>query len=190
MTPDGIIRWYYATRDDMGAPAFDLVKSRGTVYAPMCGSTIRSRREPCPSTTRHCTNGGVWVCGSCGAPWQWWVREQLRGEVQESKRAADGKYDRWVDVGVQLQRFLDDPVWHWESRVYVANANGYSIRWLVKYGPTEFPAAPFQWKRWKVGELIQAGRDEWTRLLANAGIEFSHPLAPGDTCKALAGTNG
>jgi len=183
-TPDGLIRWYYTTRKDIGAPAFDLVKARGIIYADACESTARESRrarswslDPCPSTTRNLTDGNVYVCGRCGVPWRFWEREQLRGEVQESKRPGGGRYDSWMDIGVHLQRFLDEPAWRWESRLYIANANGHSLRWLVKYGPTEFPEANFQWYRRKVTEIVQAGRDEWTRRLAVAGIDFDDPNA-------------
>jgi hypothetical protein len=42
----------------------------------------------------------------------------------------------------------------------------------VRYGPSEFPEAPFPWKKWKLAELVQAGRAEWMRRLRKACIEF------------------
>jgi hypothetical protein len=182
-TPDGWIRWYYTKREDIGAPGLDLVKARGFIYATRCESTSTASRRargehgPCTSEIRNPTKAGGYVCGRCGAPWRHWERHQLRGEVQESKRG-DGfelAHARWLDIGVLLDRLLNDPKWRWESRLLIANANGHSLNWLVQYGPTEFPEAPFQWKRWKVAEVIQAGRTEWVRRLTGAGIDFDDP---------------
>ena len=181
MTPDGLVRWYYTLREDVGAPSLDLVKSRGRIYAEHCESTAKESRrarswsnEPCPSTTRVMNKDTVWVCGRCGTPWRYWDRLQLRGEVQESKRRDGFEHarGRHVDVGVLIARFLEDPDWRWESRLYVANANGRSIRRLVQYGPSDFPEAPFPWNRTRVHELVVAGRREWMRRLGRAGIDF------------------
>ena len=180
-TPDGLVRWYCTTRADMGAPGLDPVKARGWIFAARCESTSRESRRarhgeagPCESDVRHATKTGTWVCGRCGVLWRSWERHQLRGEVQEPARGDGFERARghWIDVGIQLQRFLEDARWRWESRLYVANANGHTLRWLVRYGPSEFPEAPFPWRKWKLAGLVQAGRAEWMRRLRLARIEF------------------
>lgn len=180
-SPDGLIRWYYTVGEDLGAPGIDYVKSRGRVYLKVCGSTSKESRRrrgnvqgPCPSKLRHLTAEGEYVCGRCGAVWRYRDRFALRGEVQESVRSGsfeDAK-SRWVDVGVQLAQFLEDPGFRWESRLYVANVCGHSVRDLVKYGPTWFPEANFPWHRDGVHKRVVVGREEWTRRLAVAEIAF------------------
>ena len=181
MTPETLVRWYYETREDLGAPALDIVKSRGRVYLKVCGSTSKESRRrrgaqgPCSSKVRHLNGEGVYVCGRCGATWPYRDRFALRGEVQESKRS--GRFEdakaRWVDIGVLLDKFLSDPGWTWQARLFVDNARGMSRRDLARRGRELYPDADFDWSEWQVRQAIEHGREEWVRRLVNAGIDFS-----------------
>lgn len=182
MSPKTLIRWYYSVRDDLGAPSLHPVKAEGRVYNKVCGATTKKSRfargratGPCPGRLRIWSDKQKeYVCHRCGELWKYRYRYQLRGEVQESVKPAgfEGSISRWTDVGKQLHDFLNDDRYRWESRLFVANVMGSTIRWLVQYGPTEFPEASFSWNRWQVHERVKAGEREWTRRLISAGIDF------------------
>lgn len=169
-TPDGLIRWYYEKRKEHSARGLDLVKSRGRVYYKRCGAMVLrdGRKVACTSELIHINRHGERVCGRCGSTWRHRERFQLRGEVQESLRG-DGfelSMSRWIDVGTLLDRFLGDAVWHWESRLYTANALGRSRKELTVHPPSGFGPASYH----RVRTFIEAGRAEWTRRLVGAGI--------------------
>jgi len=167
-TADGLIRWYYAALEDLGAPGLDPVKSEGRVWAQRCGA------ERCRSTKWHFTAKGERVCGHCGTPWRYRTRYMLRGEVQESTHnRAELAHARLLDVGSLLQRFLSDEHWRWSSRLYVAAARGATHRSLVAEGAVRYPEAPFRWTIRQVQNRISEGRGEWTRRLTCARIEVA-----------------
>jgi len=174
-TPDSLIRWYYAAREDIGAPGLDPVKSEGRVWARVCGAErLRGGRGSCRSAKWHFTANGERVCGHCGAAWRYRTRYMLRGEVQETVRnVAELAHARLVDIGSLLQLFLRDERWRWTSLIYVAAARGASHRSLVAEGAATYPEAPFQWTIRQVQNRIAQGRAEWARRLTRAGISVA-----------------
>jgi len=181
-TPDGKFRKGYSGNDRGRPKRFATLFKHAAAGAP---SDVERRRVargratgPCPGRLRIWSNKQrEYVCHRCGELWKY--RYQLRGEVQESVKPAgfEGSISRWTDVGKQLHDFLNDDRYRWESRFFVANVMGATIRWLVQYGPTEFPEASFSWNRWQVHERVKAGEREWTRRLISAGIDFGRCLA-------------
>jgi len=178
MTPDGWINWYFEQRDQLGAGGQGLVRTTGRIYHPTCDAILRRSggRRTCGSPHRRWKiTTGIWVCAACGSDWPYDERVQLRGEVQESRRGGhDPAHVRWIDVGATLRRFLDAERWHWESRLYVANAVGRSIRRLVELGSAEFSnlEPDFNWTKRQLHDRVVTGRNEWTRRLRGVGIAF------------------
>lgn len=174
MTPDGLIRWYYETVADCGAPGLDIVDSRGRVYGKKC--------EHCPSVHRHSKKDGEWVCGRCGADWPYDDRFLLKGEVsrqarvrgdrvssvpQRSAGGSERRISRRVDIGVLLDAFMREcrP----GARYYVSNALGYSIRELAAEAHLAWAGYP-ELSRSEIGRLIGAARLEWSTRVEVAGL--------------------
>lgn len=154
-----------------------LVVDRGRVYDDVCNSTTKASRkargfspDPCPSKHRHMSSAGAFVCARCGEPWKFHERLLLQGEVQESKRQSKGRWDRLHDVSLLLDRWMGEPEWKFESRLFAASALGRTIHWLVQNGPSHFPTASFAWNGYQVRKRIIAGRAEFERRLKRAGL--------------------
>jgi hypothetical protein len=101
------------------------------------------------------------------------VTEEVRfvGEIKISTVASwlDAKLTKQVDVSRQFNDFIYDPDLLWESRCYVSNCMGFSIRRLVKEGPEIWgDKAPDT--IWKVRKAVMTGRKEWARRLKEIGI--------------------
>ena len=81
---------------------------------------------------------------------------------------------KWIDVGTQLYHFMNDPKGRTSARVYVAFAMGYHVSeisathssalWFTEPGCGWSPRTVYRHK--------EAGRVEWVRRLAEAGITF------------------
>lgn len=168
------IRWYFAKREDSGAPAVDLVASRGWVYAQVCGAK-HPNGTLCGSTTRHSTRNGFYVCGVCGSLWPFTERYSLKGEVQTSPRADhfETAISRLVDVGRVYTDFIEDRKWKWKARVFVAHALGWSDSEILDEGPVAFrgAGAAIRWTPWGVRTARRDARIEWLRRLQTIGID-------------------
>lgn len=154
-------------RDSFGAPALNFVDSTGRVYAESCGE--------CKAEIRHCRGDGSWVCGRCGALWGYMDRHIFKGEVQKSIRTDtfERLNARWIDVGTQIHRLINDPLWKWDAKLYIANVMGFSVRQLMKDGPRMFPTRPGAWGKSVVHDRIVAARGEFFGRLRDAGIPVS-----------------
>ena len=167
------IRWYFAKREEAGAPAIDLVASRGWIYKPVCGAEL-AHGKVCDSKVRHSTKHGFYVCGVCGNLWRFEEAFSLVGEVQTSPRADhfEESISTLVDVGRLYSLFVDDPRWRWKARLYVANVLGWSRADLLAEGPAAFAeaGAAIRWTPWGVRTAIHEARQEWARRLRTIGI--------------------
>lgn len=171
---EDVIRWYFTKRENVGAPAIDLVASRGWIYADKCGAKLL-HGEVCQSEVRHSTKQGFYVCGRCGNLWHFDEAYSLKGEVQTSPRPDhfESKISRVVDVGRTYHHFVEDPRWKWKARIFVASALGWSDRELLDEGPVAFAAAgsAIRWTPWGVRSARSEARREWVRRLRGIGID-------------------
>ena len=166
MTGAETVRWYYKTRDAIGAPALDFVDSSGRLYDKSC--------RHCGFLVRHYRQSWKdYVCGRCGENWHFEDHHIFKGEVQTSPKR-DGWENRnlfWTQVGTVLHGMLSHKAWKWDMRIYVATCVGCTIGDLETVFVANYPEAPGPWGRSSIFTRIKRAKDEWERRLKVAGVE-------------------
>lgn len=162
MTADGWLRFYYATRDSIGAPGLDFVDSTGRVFAKRC--------DACEGKKRHGTKLGDYVCGHCGAPWPYVDQQIFKGEVQKTARCGsfDDSLGRYFDVAKLLGEFMKEHPW--DAKLYIAHVvAGLSFAELGPEFERRFARPPLS--KSSAYRRVQSARAAWDRKLRRAGID-------------------
>ena len=177
MTPSGLIVWYYAVREDLGAPGLNFIDSTGRIYHDDCGH--------CGYRFSNPTKTGEQVCGKCGQLWGFDDCFILKGEVQTHKRtdSFERKNERWATIGMLLSRMLAGAEFYWDFRLYIATCHGFSVDpqkdmhgevnqlCLADMFQRLWPKAPGPWGRTMLYGRVLRAKKEWASRLQKAGIK-------------------
>ena len=156
MSLDDRIAAYYS----LHGCAQNILDSTGRVYDKACSK--------CGGPTRHWKGSEeIWVCGHCGALWDYEDVELLKGEVCRRSRTRGmvthaipaprpGEYEERLaglaHMGYHLNQMLRDDHWRWPTQVLV----GYAVT-SCGYAEIALHASAYEW----AGIEWSATRCEW-----------------------------
>ena len=167
---DRWVEWHFRNENKGPPSGVSPVEDRGLVPLKHCPHGCKGAQPVSDAglVTRSRTG---YVCSKCEQAWT--VREEVRfvGEVSASgAKKWDDKLTKRIDVSREFNAFIHDKELFWESRYYISNCMGHSIRKLTKEGPAEWgEGAPDT--IWKARKAVISGRREWTYRLEKIGIK-------------------
>ncbi len=166
MTPAGWIRYYYDRKESIGAPALNIIDSEGRIYDSRCSK--------CKGKARHQKDEGYWVCGHCGEVWEFHdvvIFKGKRAKTPPRPHGFDRQLGRMFDIGRLISRFLADPDYRWDARLYIGQvACGYSQRELAKQAHIFFPDIPGGLSKTSVQRRLTRASLRWSAIVKTAGL--------------------